>query len=103
MRVLDVGSGWGDAALVAAELIGEGGEVVGVDIAPAAVAVAQARVKALGKRNVSFRHGGLDRLELAEKFDAAVGRYVLMFNPDPAAMVKSARKARAAGRRHRLS
>ena len=31
MRVLDVGSGGGDAALVAAELVGEAGEVVGVD------------------------------------------------------------------------
>ena len=90
MRVLDVGSGGGDAALVAAELVGEGGEVVGVDTAPAAVAAAQARVDALGKHNISFHHGDLDRLEFAEKFDAAVGRYVLMFNPDPAAMVKSA-------------
>ncbi len=34
MRVLDVGSGGGDAALVAAELVGEAGEVVGVDIGP---------------------------------------------------------------------
>jgi len=90
MRVLDVGSGGGDAALVAAELVGEKGQVVGVDIAAAAVAAAQARVGALGKRNISFHHGDLDRLEFAEKFDAAVGRYVLMFNPDPAAMVKSA-------------
>ena len=52
MRVLDVGSGGGDAALVAAELVGKGGEVVGVDTAPAAVAAAQARVDALGKHNV---------------------------------------------------
>ena len=31
MRVLDVGSGGGDTALLAAELVGDGGEVVGVD------------------------------------------------------------------------
>ena len=103
MRVLDVGSGGGDAALVAAELVGEKGQVVGVDIAAAAVAAAQARVDALGKRNISFHHGNLDRLEFAEKFDAAVGRYVLMFNPDPAEMVKKRCKARAVGRRHRVS
>ena len=89
MRVLDVGSGGGDAALLAAELVGDRGEVVGVDTAPAAVSAAQARIKALERRNISFRHGDLDRLEFSETFDAAVGRYVLMFNRDPAAMLKS--------------
>src|ERR1700722_10289684 len=56
MRVLDIGSGGGAAALVRAEMVGEGGKVVGVDIAPAAVAAAQARVDGLGKRNISFHH-----------------------------------------------
>jgi SAM-dependent methyltransferase len=36
MRVLDVGSGAGDVAFLAAELVGATGEVVGVDLAPAA-------------------------------------------------------------------
>ena len=37
--------------------------------------------------------------ELGEPFDAAVGRYVLMFNPAPAAMLRSvARLVRAGGR-----
>jgi ubiquinone/menaquinone biosynthesis C-methylase UbiE len=89
MRVLDVGSGGGDTALLAAELVGEGGEVVGFDQSPAAVAAARKRVSAAGTRNVSFSHGDLDRLAFVEPFDAAVGRYVLMFNPDPAAMLKS--------------
>ena len=92
MRVLDVGSGGGDAAMLALELVGEEGEVVGVDKAPAAAFAAQARAKALGKRNISFRQGDLDRLEFPETFDAAVGRYVLMFNSDPAAIVKRVAK-----------
>jgi ubiquinone/menaquinone biosynthesis C-methylase UbiE len=84
MRVLDVGSGGGDTALLSEEVVGAEGEVVGVDQSPAAVAAAEKRIAAAGKRNISFRHGDLDRLELGEPFDAAVGRYVLMFNPDPA-------------------
>jgi ubiquinone/menaquinone biosynthesis C-methylase UbiE len=88
MRVLDVGSGGGDTALLSEEVVGAEGEVVGVDQSPAAAAAAAAaaekRIAAAGKRNISFRHGDLDRLELGEPFDAAVGRYVLMFNPDPA-------------------
>ena len=87
MRVLDVGSGAGDTTLVAAQLVGDKGEVVGVDRAPLAVAAAQARIDALGKRNISVRQGDMDTLEFAP-FDAVVGRYVLMFNPDPAAMLK---------------
>ena len=39
MRVLDVGSGAGDVALLAAELVSGSGKVVGVDRAPAALAV----------------------------------------------------------------
>jgi ubiquinone/menaquinone biosynthesis C-methylase UbiE len=91
MRVLDVGSGGGDTALLAEEVVSGEGEVVGIDQSPAAVAAAAAekRIAAAGKRNISFRHGELDRLELGEPFDAAVGRYVLMFNPDPAAMLRS--------------
>ncbi len=98
MRVLDVGSGAGDTALVVAELVGDSGEVLGIDRAALAVAAAQSRIQALGKRNMSFRQGELDSLDSAEKFDAVVGRYVLMFNSDPAAMLKSvARLARPSG------
>jgi SAM-dependent methyltransferase len=90
MRVLEVGSGAGDTALLVAQLIGDRGEVLGIDRAPSAVAIAQNRVKGLGKRNISFRQGDLDTLEFAERFDAVVGRYVLMFNPDPETMLRNA-------------
>src|SRR5690348_7553116 len=42
MRVLDVGSGAGDVAFLVADLVGDSGEVVGVDRAPNAVAAATA-------------------------------------------------------------
>ena len=90
MRVLDVGSGAGDTALVVAELVGDSGEVLGIDRAPLAVVAAQSRIKTLGKHNISFRQGDLDSLEVAETFDAVVGRYVLVFNPNSAAMLTTA-------------
>jgi ubiquinone/menaquinone biosynthesis C-methylase UbiE len=90
MRVLDVGSGAGDTALLAANIVAGAGEVVGIDRSPLAVSAAQDRVRALGRRNISFREATVDTLDPAETFDAAVGRYVLMFSPDPASMLKSA-------------
>jgi SAM-dependent methyltransferase len=89
MRVLDVGCGAGDTALLLAELVGDDGLVIGVDRAPAAVAAAGDRVEKLGKRNISFRLAGLDAIEQGEPFDAVVGRYVLMFNPDPSGVIRA--------------
>ena len=87
MRVLDIGSGAGDVAFLAAELVGASGEVVGTDKAPAAVAAAQAGAQARGLKNVSFRLGDPSALAFDRPFDAIVGRYVLMFSPDPVAML----------------
>ena len=41
MRILDVGSGSGDVTLLAADLVGDKGSVVGVDRAPAAILAAR--------------------------------------------------------------
>ena len=98
MRVLDVGSGAGDTALVVADLVGDSGQVLGIDRAPLAVAAAQNRIKSLAKQNISFRQGDLDTLELADTFDAVVGRYLLVFNPNPAAILRTvARLVRPGG------
>src|SRR5262249_59443113 len=54
MRVLDVGTGRGDVAFLAAELVGETGQVVGVDRAFEAVAVGQQQVERASLAQVSF-------------------------------------------------
>ena len=89
MRVLDVGSGAGDVAFLLAELVGDTGEVVGVDRAPGALAVARARADADSRRNVSFLEGDPARMAFERGFDAVVGRYVLQFQPDPVAMLRA--------------
>ena len=79
MRVLDVGSGAGDVALLAAELVGPEGEVVGVDVDGAALEIARGRAQSLGLGNVSFVEGDARTAELEGGFDAAVGRLVVMY------------------------
>src|SRR6476661_2432374 len=53
-RVLDLGSGVGDVALIAARLVGPSGEVVGIERDQRSLARARARVAEAGLRNVSF-------------------------------------------------
>jgi len=87
MRVLDVGCGAGDTSLLFAEMVGEGGEVVAVDRAPAAIIAA--RAKAEGRRNLSFLEGDPAGMTFERPFDAVAGRYVLMFQKHPAEMLRA--------------
>jgi SAM-dependent methyltransferase len=89
MRVLDVGSGIGDIAFLAAELVGDAGEVVGVERAPAALEVARRRASSVAISNVTFLEGDPAELPFDRPFDAIVGRYVLMFQPDPTAWLRN--------------
>jgi SAM-dependent methyltransferase len=88
MRVLDVGCGAGDTSILAADLVGESGEVVGTDRAAAAIVAATERSHARGLRNVSFREGDPTEMTFDRPFDAVVGRYVLLFQADPAGMLR---------------
>ena len=77
MRVLDLGSGAGDVAMLAARLVGPEGKVFGVERDPEAVASATARVTQAGLSNVRFIQGDAQTLDgVADGFDAAVGRLV---------------------------
>lgn len=87
MRVLDVGCGVGDVSFLAAELVGSAGEVVGIDAASAAIAVARRRAQTRGVSNVSFEERNLSELVFEPGFDAVVGRYVLMYLSDLSAVL----------------
>jgi SAM-dependent methyltransferase len=89
MRVLDVGSGMGDVTFLAAELVGPAGHVVGADRAPFAITQATERAKAESVANVSFVEGDPSRMPFDRLFDAVVGRYVLMYQSDPAATLRA--------------
>jgi SAM-dependent methyltransferase len=83
MRVLDVGSGAGDVSFLAADLVGEGGHVVGVDRSEAAVQRATARAIRRNHPNVTFVVGDPAAMSFDQPFDAIVGRFVLMYQDDP--------------------
>lgn len=88
MRVLDVGTGAGDVAFLVAAIVGPAGEVVGVDNAVVAIEAARHRAGERAISNVRFLAGEPGELEFDRPFDAVVGRYVLQFQPDPAAFLR---------------
>lgn len=89
MRVLDLGSGMGDMAFVAAELVGSTGEVLGIDQAPAPVAMANLRAHQQGSGNVRFVVGDIHDPAPEGPFEAIIGRLVLMYVRDPATVLKT--------------
>ena len=83
MRVLEIGSGAGDVALTLAELVGPTGQVIGVDVNATILDTARQRAADAGTRNVEFIAGDARALDFPDKFDAVVGRFVLMYMADP--------------------
>jgi ubiquinone/menaquinone biosynthesis C-methylase UbiE len=90
MRVLDVGSGAGDVALLAAELVGPSGSVTGIDRDGRSVALAQHRAESQGLTWAEFREVTVEEFTGSGSFDAVVGRYILVHQADPAACLKAA-------------
>jgi len=88
-RVLDIGSGLGDVSMLVANLVGPSGEVIGIERNPDYIARASERVSAVGFHNVTFIQADLNDVSVAGPFDAAVGRLILTFFPDPVAVLRS--------------
>ncbi|HLN69452.1 MAG TPA: class I SAM-dependent methyltransferase [Streptosporangiaceae bacterium] len=88
MRVLDLGCGAGDVAFVAADLVGPEGSVIGVDRSPQALARARLRAGQRGLTRVEFAAGDIHDPAPGGPFDAIVGRLILMYVPDPAAVLR---------------
>src|SRR5215468_2134853 len=88
MRVLDVGCGVGEVSRLVSELVGPAGSVVGIDVDGDALRFAGDRCAARGITNVVFRKGDARSAECDGLFDAAVGRFVLMYMRDPTAALR---------------
>lgn len=90
MRVLDVGCGAGDVAMLACEMVGPSGSVVGIDRSADAIAVAQQRALAAGYSQAVFQADAIEDFVDEAGFDLVVGRYVLVHQTDAVAFVRRA-------------
>lgn len=97
-RILDLGSGAGRDVYALSALVGETGEVVGVDMTSEQLAVANeyrdyhADVFGFSEANVSFKEGfieQLDQLDLEpQSFDIIVSNCVINLSPDKRAVLE---------------
>jgi ubiquinone/menaquinone biosynthesis C-methylase UbiE len=89
MRVLDVGCGAGDVAMLAGEIVGPTGRVVTIDRDPQNLAFARDRASKAGMRHVLFLEADMTQFTSDEPFDALVGRYILLYIPDRVAALRN--------------
>ena len=98
--VLDLGSGGGIDAFLAARLVGPAGRVVGVDMTPEMIERATRNARDGGYENVEFRQGRLEELPVeAGTVDAITSNCVINLVPDKAAVFKEAARVLKPGGR----
>jgi ubiquinone/menaquinone biosynthesis C-methylase UbiE len=84
-HVLELGSGVGDVAMLVARLVGSSGEVVAIERDARSIS----RAAVAGLHNVKFVESDIAHFSTETRFDAAVGRYILQFLPNPVATLRS--------------
>jgi ubiquinone/menaquinone biosynthesis C-methylase UbiE len=89
MQVLDLGCGLGDISFLAARMVGAAGTVLGIDRNASSIETARHRAVGLGVSNVQFEVSEVDTFsDGGRRFDALIGRLVLLYLPDPAATLR---------------
>ncbi len=89
MTVLDLGSGAGFDAFLAAARVGPTGRVIGVDMTPDMLALARQNAAARGATNVEFREGVIEALPVEDaSVDLVISNCVINLSVDKPAVFR---------------
>lgn len=89
--VLDLGSGAGFDAFLAARKVGEQGKVIGVDITPEMIKKAQSIAMKYGYSNVEFKLGDIESLPIENDcIDVVISNCVINLAPDKGQVFREA-------------
>jgi len=98
--VLDLGSGAGFDAFLAAEQVGESGKVIGVDMTPEMIEKARSNAEKLNISNVQFRYGEIEKLPVEDQsVDVVISNCVINLSVDKSAVFKEIHRSLKPGGR----
>ncbi|QFT61878.1 class I SAM-dependent methyltransferase [Roseivivax sp. THAF30] len=99
MRVADIGCGGGALTLAAADRVGAGGEVLGLDISATLLKLAEETRREAGTANARFVEADAQTYAFDDAFDRVISRFGVMFFDDFDAGFANLRAALAPGGR----
>jgi arsenite methyltransferase len=103
-RVLDLGSGAGTDSLIAAQMVGEQGDVTGIDMTQQMLVKARAATAEMGVSNVEFVESEAEQLPFADaSFDVVISNGVIDLIPDKDAVFAELFRVLAPGGRIQIA
>jgi ubiquinone/menaquinone biosynthesis C-methylase UbiE len=97
IRMLDLGCGGGNVALMAAQMVGEKGHVTAIDFDSEIISLAQQDAVANGIENVSFQAQSAYDIAFDDTFDISYSRFLLSHLQQPLQVLKHMIRATKAG------